>query len=739
MPFFSYRSSHFGFSLLCVVALLLASAVPATAQFRDIGYTLEPTVSRTFEADNAAYQDAPLYGGALGLSFGRYLELSTEYVANTGLTASFSNVEGLVGLLDRNLDVRRYGGRLRVNLYNRRVIPYLTAGSGVLRLDPENVDASSTIYALAGGGITFSVRDRYRLSLSGEVQQYRYDPVATFLPSGEQRQNQMQTVVVPALNASVSLFLGGRSLDAPTAVDRALQEQFGSSIFKSLRLFATPFAGRIEFNDALGFPKDQNLTGINAGVELGPYVGLRGFYWRAKKGDAVLDELSGGFEDLQMYGGELRLRLNAEIGRGFVPYAVLGGGYLDVMSGYDEALPTEATAPDDRFFSTLGGGLEVPLTQSVKISGGLRSVFMGNPNAEALGDPGTVYGSLMYTAGVEFRLGGGPDAPERPGREPLLDRLRSDREARAPLPDDRQAAIDSLERDLARLRGDDPSAADSRSNVSGETMTLPVPEQGEIYIRFGDPVGTGPATARRDTLTGPQTVRASEMAQVLQQALRQRSAADSALTASDIDRIVRQSMRRAGDEDARTRAQTQQEREMERMAEEIDRLRDRLETARAAPDSAATSDPAPPFYQQTFGRPLTYVTPILGGRLGEGPEQVQLGVRADYRSSPTSRFHLLPEVAIGVGDGRTSLSLLFNGAYTVFGTRVRQWTGLPLQPYVGAGGGIVSDSGLTLEPVLNLMVGTTYTFGGGQTLFGEFSTLDLLNTNRITFGYRIRI
>jgi hypothetical protein len=44
-----------------------------------------------------------------------------------------------------------------------------------------------------------------------------------------------------------------------------------------VQLYVNPFHGRIEFNDALGFPKDQNLSGVNAGVSLGPYVGLRGF------------------------------------------------------------------------------------------------------------------------------------------------------------------------------------------------------------------------------------------------------------------------------------------------------------------------------------------------------------------------------------------------------------------------------------------------------------------------------
>lgn len=737
---------------LLVVLFWTWAATPSRAQFQDIGYTFEPTVYRAFEADNAAFQDGSLYGGALGLSFGRYLELSTEYLANTGLTATFNNVEGLAGLLDRDLDVRRYGGRLRVNLYNRRVIPYLTVGSGVLRLNPEDNAASSTIYAITGGGITFSVQNRYRFSLSGGLLQYRYDPTATFLSAGSRSQDETTLVRVPTLNASLSLFLGGRPLDAQTAVDEALRSQFGTGIFRSLRLFATPFAGRIEFNDALGFPQDQNMVGVNAGVELGPFVGLRGFYWRAKQGDTLLDEIGGGFQDVQMYGSELRLRLNAEIGRGFVPYATLGGGYLDVLSGYREDIPEGATAPEDRFFSTLGGGLEVPLTHSIKVSGGLRSIFMNNANAEEVGDPGTVYGSLMYTAGFEFRLGGGSDdPPERPGRRPLLGRNQQDTPAPPvrSMSSERMARIDSLERQLAVLRGEDPDAP--ASNITEKTMTVPIPENGEIYIRFGSPVGPSGRAMRSDTLRTPrqQPVDVEALARALAQTLQQEAQEDGQLSSSDIEQIVQQSLNRFRDDEAQRRrnaerdAQDQtRQTELDRMAAEIDRLRSQLqaqESSGTRPDSAAAASASPPFYRQTLGRPLTYVAPVVAGRAGSGPEQVLLGVRGDYRTTAASRLHLIPEVAVGVGGGATSLSLLMNGAYSVLRNRVPRWTGVPLRPYVGGGFGIVSDSGFNFDLGINLLLGTTYTFGNGRTLFGEVSTLGTFGINRFTVGYRIGI
>ncbi|MFO8098783.1 MAG: hypothetical protein R6T83_04075 [Salinibacter sp.] len=814
MLFSTTLSSRFlgwaaGTGLLACTLIGIGGVQPADAQFRDVGYTLEPTVVNVFGADNAAFHDEPLYGGALGLGFGRSFELSGEYLINTGATAELSRVDGLEGLVDRSVDVRRYGGRMRINLASGQFQPYLTAGTGALRLDPEGADPTRTIYAIGGAGLTFSARNQYRVSLGGEMLSYRYDPVETFLGPNSGFESNERLVRSPSLTASVSLFLGGRAPGEPTALDRRLEEQFGQGgILRNTQLFVNPFYGRIEFNDALNFPKDQNLTGVNAGVELGPYVGLRGFYWRATTGDDLLDEFADGFEGMELYGGELRLRLNAELGRGFVPYATLGGGFLNVQGDYEDDIPEQSSLPADRFFSMAGGGLEVPVSRNLKLSGGLRSMFMSDQNIEGVDDPGDVRASLMYSAGIEFRIGGGGRAPrpeegEAPPRAPMPEaqspsgaeddetspdeaapeETPPEREAISPRQAELMAEVDSLQQALETLRGERQAeralqarsvpARDTtiQSTVSGRTITIPVPTNGELYVRYGDG-GGAPQATRRDTVAAAERGAGQPSAQMRPEAVERRveAAVDAALQAdtsevsseADVDRIVQRAVERAleaqtptAEEDLDRDEREADQETMRRMEEELAELRERLQeqadeadrSRREAANRSGTevvtqttsSDDSSPFYRQTLGRPLTYIVPVTGVRVGEGPNQFQVGLRGDYRLQPESRLHIMPELAVGLGSGETSVSFLANGAYSFLRNRTSEWTNAPLEPYSGLGVGLMSDGGLSFEFVSNLFLGVNYRFANGQTGFIELGTLDVFDTNRFTIGYRIRL
>lgn len=781
-----WRARRTGFWALAIaLATVVGTAIPrqAAAQFQDVGYTFEPTVQGIFEDDAAVFENDPLYGGALGLNFGRHFQVSAEYLVNTGMTAHLSNLDRFRGLLDRDLDLRRYGARVRFNLYDRRVIPYLTAGTGILQFDPANAELSRTIYGLAGGGITFSVYDRYRLSVGAEYFSYRYDPVATFLgPTGADAfESGTQLVTAPALTASVSLFLGGRSLEEQTIVDAAIRDQFGGRGFlRGVQLLVNPFYGRVEFNPALGFPKDQNMTGINAGLSLGPYVGLRGFYWRGARGSDVTDEFGGGFEDIQMYGSELQLRLNLTLGQGFVPYARFGGGYLDVMGGYQGDIPTGTEPPEDRFFGTTGLGLEVPLTRAVKLSGGARALLTSNPNAAEPGSPGDIYGSLMYTTGIEFRLGGrdrprpdiGPEptplfSPEEGPAPAATSAERADTArapGRAPLTSRERrllARADSLERVLQAIEAEESRrvarvSVPPESNLSGRTMTVPVPEMGELYIRFGD-LGTTTVTSDRLPAERQAADAADDLETRLRSALREelqstvRADTARALTSGDVERLVQRTLREtieereaasASTDEGPSEAERARMRQIEELRSQVEALQQQLRERPATVERVepvrvdATTDQ--PFYRQTFGRPLTFLVPISGFRAGEGPNQFQIGIRGDYRRTPSARFHLLPELSFGLGGGeKVSPTILVGAAYSFLRTRFPELVTVPLEPYVGAGFGLASDGGFTFEPVTHVMTGVTYRFAGGEAFFVEYGMLDFFNTHRVHVGARI--
>jgi len=428
---------------------------------------------------------------------------------------------------------------------------------------------------------------------------------------------------------------------------------------------------------------------------------------------------------------------------------------------------------------------------------------MNNTDAAESENTGDIFGSLMYNAGIEFRLGSG-DPPRRPQPEPLLARPQADtaqapdepaeptREAAAPPQEQEEAMpaprtpaqaqlmaqIDSLRQEVAALRSGTMTPAEAqstapaeatppRSNVSGQQITIPVPEVGEIYIRFGD--GAAPVSARRDTLVAarqqPSGLGPQEVEQLVRQALRdqlaQATPSDSAAVLSEdaIDRIVQRTLRNAGQRaGADTQAMDLQQREAQqrtinRLEEQIAELQRTVreqyaeinETRREVADQpvpvaeAASEVDQQPFYRSVLGRPLTYAVPITGLRAGEGPAQWVLGVRADYRSTPESRLHFLPEFTVGLGGGTTSSSLLVNGAFSFLGDRTPRLTGLPLEPYAGAGIGIASDRGLRFKPVSNVMLGVTYRLPNGQTAFVEYSTIDVFRLNHLTFGYRIRL
>lgn len=874
-----------------LLSLLACGAFTQTskAQVEGISYTVSPVGERVFWADEAALDDAYLYGGELGLGFGQYLQVSGLYLLSRNVETNFSNLPELGLTTDQELDLQRYGGKLRINLSSQELVPFVSAGAGILRFEPDNLEAYESIYATLGAGVTFSLADRYTLSVGGELLSYRYDPAALFFEDGTAPEGiETETVYNPAVTASLELYLGGRSPQERTAVDEAILDQFGGGL-SGVRLYVEPFYGRINFNDALGFPKDQNLFGVNAGVRFGPYIGVQGFYWRGTPGTDYFDEFDLEFEDIQFYGGELKLLFASQVSQTLTPYATIGGGYMDVLSGYDEEIPEGTVPPEDRYFASGGAGVSLPLSNSLYVKGDARYLLMSTEDTDEVSEPGEVFGSLMYSLGLQFSLGGGgePTPGEvlererarqreeaRAEREQLLAEQREAREqiqAEEQAREERLAAqIDSLQQtlrqeraemsarldslaalprtqqrealieqrqaidsvrvdDAVRARAEDEQgdmqvqdaqarrarmqadsmrgerdggerqALDRRarsqrgeqvSNLSNRSITLPIPEVGEVYIRVGDtpddmsvstnqgaqgavtvpmivPTQPGQAglqpqqgTQQQGTVQG-EGITAEQVQQIVRQALReqmQQVRADSArqqLTTQEIQNTVRETMRQVIREDGNIDASALQQGEIDRLEQQIDELEDRLnrqavDVSRARAEAEAR-DRAPrttiidrdggedqPFYRSFLGQPLYAFQPYTGLRAGEGPTQFQLGIRGDYRSTPTSPLRFLPEFTVGIGGGTTSFAILANGALGFAEDYATEQLGRVVQPYAGIGFGLASDRALSFEFAGNIFLGTEVETGGGR-LFAEYSTLNLFDFNRFFVGYRIAL
>lgn len=834
--------------------LVLFAARPAQAQVQGVSYTLSPTGENVFfESDgvlgndgNSGLENGYLYGGQLGLGFGQYLELNAVYLLGNEFETDFTNfnedafalgageaafLDGLAGLEPRMVDLRRYGGKLRLNLGSgfggsqaANFVPYLTLGTGIIEFDPEGIDTNEQIYATGGLGLTFSLLSRFTVSVAGEVLAYRYNPATVLLTGSDiaaandaagltgtdrvQRTDfDEQTVFNPSVSAAVQFYLGGRRPGQLSELDRAFIEQFRGG--GGPEIFVEPFYGRLEFNDALNFPKDQNMAGISAGVELGPYVGLRGFYWRGTTGNDLFDEFGKEFEDIAFYGGELNLRFGSSVGRqNLTPYAIVGGGYMDVQGGFDDDIPPTANVPEDRYFAMGGGGLDFALSDNLSLFGNLRYLMMSNSDAGEVSDPDEVFGSPMYTAGLKFSFGGGQRG--RSAEEILSERdqrraeeARSEREALRGEFVEREdsvqnevmrlkARLDSLEtmrmqqaevgmeqradsmqrateeEMVAIKRGveqleqgvtEDASAKRQRpgSNLSGETITIPVPERGEIYVRFGeDADGT---TTTETTYAPPTIVQPSGQVSQAAPSSGASSAQRGALSAQQIQQIVRETVRNEIERtDSMGRSMSEAEiqqivreainaqlsqaepgalgqPELNRLQNRLDRIDQRLD--RLAERRAAASPEV--VVEEESGERRRIVDPYGPTRIvpaaGVGGGNFLFGVRGDYSGRTADigpvGLYFMPEIMLGVNDG-LSLDVIAN-AVTQINVLDQSLPTDALNPYVGAGLGLTSEAGLGI----NLLAGTEYEVGRGAA-FVEFSTMDFLDYNRFLLGYRVR-
>ena len=865
------RRSRLVLMLLLCTGFALSAATPAQAQPTGISYTLAPTGQYVFWNDDAGLENGYFYGGGVGFGFGEFFELGGLYLLGDNFETNLSDlsIEGdaddaaiqaaLDGLDSRDVDMRRYGGKVRINVGSNELLPFITLGTGILRFEPDDLDETEVIYATAGAGITLSLADRYTLSVSAENLAYRYNPATTFLSEEQQADFEAienfesfgrTTVYNWAGTAALRLYLGGRAAGELTELDRALREQFSGG---GLRVFAQPFYGLIDFNSALDLPNQQPVGGINAGIDLGPYVGLRGFYWRATDEEDLFDDtVPPTFDDLAMYGGELNLRLGDQLGRGLAPYIIVGGGYMNILSDYERDDVTYDSG-DDRYFAIGGVGLELPLSSALRLNGGVRTLLMSTEDLPDLDEideldeidisPDNVYGSWMYTAGIEFSFGSGPDRTAGDIFQRELQDVRSgsrerDEQIRSQF-ERLEAQIDSLEQIAQQNQGDEQfqrlqnrldslststsqqdreevqqlreeiqqlqrsqreaslqtslqgqggqqtsqqggqqqggqqtSGSMSTSNLSGQTVTVPVPNQGEIYVRFGNTVDQtsvetvyGPpmviggggvpqqqAPQTQQGTTGSAAagggLTAEQVRQLIQQQLQQQAGTQGTLSQEDIERTVRQTLSEQLQGMSSSDAQAAQINNLRsqlsdlenRVQRRLDRMSDQQGQAgqpnvtvidRGGEGGEETQVSTSSSQESMFRRNLRAISPLVGFRFGDETEFL-VGARGDY-STRFSRLRFAPEFELGFGGG-TSVNLLGNGIVPVGGD-----LGYGVQPYVGAGLGFVSESGLSgLSFGINLLAGAEYTFDSGAVVFGEYSTLGFFDTNRVLVGYRIR-
>tara|TARA_R110001583_G_scaffold43034_1_gene136806 strand:- start:14123 stop:16501 length:2379 start_codon:yes stop_codon:yes gene_type:complete len=388
--------------ILVIIAVFSVSI--AKSQVKDISFTLSPAAEYTWWDSKAGFNDGALVGGKLGFGFGEYLELRGTYVQSLNLKTNFENF-GLTNY-DANLftqqdaKLTRWGGEFKANIGTKRLMPYLTLGTGVQKIEV-NTNNLEQIYGSVGLGFKFKIGNRAVLAVEGKNTTYNFNSGSNLLTDS----NKTVFGVSDAdfLNerlsnwsvlGSLQFYLGGRRPGILSELDTAYLNKFKGG-FKGLQLVVEPSVAHISF-DEKSLLKDSYFLGGYAGLDFNEYIGIRGFYFKGTEND----DISTNFDELAMYGIEFRARLND--GNGVTPYLILGGGYLNPSNTY---LGKGDLTVKGGEFANGGLGLNIPLGKRVLISGGLRALVTSGEDITNISAPNEIQTHIMYNAGVKFTIG----------------------------------------------------------------------------------------------------------------------------------------------------------------------------------------------------------------------------------------------------------------------------------------------------------------------------------------------
>jgi hypothetical protein len=387
---------------------------------------------------------------------------------------------------------------------------------------------------------------------------------------------------------------------------------------------------------------------------------------------------------------------------------------------------------------------------------------------EETADPGDLTSSWLYSAALSVNIGGTTaQSRRRSAREARLqgemDRLqrqmdsvqsammdeqrtaaereRMDRDQRERMDRDQREREDREERErMERDRADRQRTGETRSvrTPDGRVITLPVLEEGSVYIRFGsEGADTGPRGAMGD-LTGPE-LRERIRGIVESVEGEEQEMSDEDMDALELLLLQRLRERRGGPAaQGDTMPSAVSMRILERL-DEIEARLDRQMQGRTMPP-AARPVPAEEEAEGTgafsrAGRMEPMATlPYAGLQVGDDT-QGTIGARLDFGPlEEGSPFRFVPEATFGFGDGDPSLTVMGNLLFTVasFGGE-RRW-----EPYLLGGAGFYSPTFLGLSTG----VGVEFDLPTDQATplrgFAELQGINLFDTTRFLFGVTLR-
>lgn len=710
------------------MALLSLSVLPATSHAQGVRYSVTGTAAQMNWDGDLGLGNDRFFGLRAGIDFGPLIGLRGHYLWGNDFETEFGGIdlEGPGGALEnQGVDVKSIGGDLTLNVLQGSVVPYLLAGAGIMRFDPADAERFDQIYGRVGAGLGFELSRGLRGDVWVANQRMRMDrfDLAPDVEGGYPPDPQADDIRSNwTYNVGLGLDLG-----------RTGASTEGWSV---LSFPVEAFVGQLRYDR--GGLDDQYLAGLRAGVDM-RYVGLRAFYWRGMNDD---------FDDTQRvqgFGGEAQFNIQA--GNGFAPFLVLGGGNLDYKDGF---VAEGEDLPSDERFLIAGGGVSLRLSDVVSLNASARDYMISRGAEEDVSQPDDLTHNWLFSAGLGVNIGRDRDS------DPVI--------AQAPLPEavQGQPMRGGQQQDRPMDRADRTQQVNQTQvdpRTGDRVIQIPVPEQGEIYIRYGES-GRLEVTDRTEGESRAQTVvraagltdrQLTELADALAAQLdlpqnRQGEARPRTERSTEAERIADDAeLRRIVREELEALGIREQLEAISRSLDEVENRarQDRGERVYVAPDTVretpelivTDADDDAGF----FGRlsdPVGYFAAAL-----DEPSHMAIGARVDVgRVNGMEALHVVPEVAIGFVNDGTSLLAAGNLEYR-FG-RLMIGDNFSIRPAVRSGVGLLSVPDAGTEGVLNLIygfssgIGDAADGGPGVSWFVEHQGIDLFNRSRIAAGLR---
>lgn len=743
------------------------------AQMKDVTVTLQPTASYNWFDQNTAIEDGVMFGARVGFGFGEALELRGVYEKSNDLK---NTVNGFDVFSDdfvdnfnvRNVDVTRIGGEFKANIPTRGTfVPYFTLGAGVQTLEvdiaavdaPSNEQKSEQVYANIGLGTQIKLGNRLFLNLEAKNTIFNMNPASILYQEGQDQSdiegwlddNNNSRMYNWSVLAGLQVYLGGRSPEEFSALDRAYYNKFSGGL-GGFKLILEPAGAYIDFDKDTNF-RDSYFLGGKIGFDLNQYVGIRGYYYQSTRNEKI----SFDWDDMGIYGADFIAKLN--VSRGLVPYISVGGGYINV---YNETYLGKdgLTGASSGYFAKGGVGLNVPVGRNLELFGDANMLFTSERNNNDLENtisPDELKQHTMFSVGLRFQLGKRADNTD----EILRDEIDQRVEDRTQVYQDR---IDELESELS----------DAYKNNDTKKAVAIIEEKKELERKNGTSQEVK-ATSKKTEQESRVEMTPKELEELIEKVIQGvDEESRKPRTINDrMDRLerllleintgnYRENLSPARQEDASQKILdklNELDRNIERNTDRINNLNGNLKNQNQDQDKTvviSSGQQAPIAAPQMAQASDTKVVTDADGNtvvetenatkgvatgmvINEGLSvftgvaiaddvSMIIGIRGNY-SFTNSPFKFVPDLYLAPGKN-TGFGV---NANVIIPFEVN--AGVILNPYVGAGIGYNDAVGeSTFSP--NLIIGTSFNLLGGK-LFADYTAHNFVDIHRISVGYKL--